>query len=143
MDLEATGYDNIELRGLFLGMSRRQIREKFDEIAEFTELGNFLDLPIRTYSAGMRMRLAFAISTSIDPDILLVDEGISAGDAAFLEKANQRLSEFTSKAAIIVLSSHSEFLVKRMCEKAVLMERGRIRAVGETDEILKLYAKRK
>jgi len=143
MDLEATGYDNIQMRGLFLGMSRRQIRGKLAEIEEFTELGNFLNLPMRTYSAGMKMRLAFAISTSFNPDILLVDEGISAGDASFLNKANRRLSEFASQAAIIVLASHSEYLVRRMGGKAVLMEHGRVRAVGTTDEILKLYGKRK
>ena len=81
MDPEATGYDNIFLRGLFLGLTRKQVQARLDEIAEFTELGDFLGLPIRTYSAGMRMRLAFAVSTSIEPDILLLDEGIGAGDA--------------------------------------------------------------
>jgi ABC-2 type transport system ATP-binding protein/lipopolysaccharide transport system ATP-binding protein len=139
MDHEATGYDNIELRGLFLGMTRRQIRDKLDEIAEFTELGDFLDLPIRTYSAGMRMRLAFAVTTSIDPDILLIDEGIGAGDAAFLEKADKRLNDFTSKAAIVVLASHSESLVRKMCDTSLLMERGRIKAFGPTDHILDVY----
>jgi ABC-2 type transport system ATP-binding protein/lipopolysaccharide transport system ATP-binding protein len=143
MDAEATGYDNIFLRGLFLGMSRREVREKLDEIASFTELGEFLNLPIRTYSAGMRMRLAFAVSTSIEPDILLLDEGIGAGDAAFLEKANRRLDEFTSKAGIIVLASHSEGLIRKMCDKAVLMERGRVLEFGDADAILKSYGKQR
>jgi ABC-2 type transport system ATP-binding protein/lipopolysaccharide transport system ATP-binding protein len=139
MDPESTGYENIVLRGLFLGLSRREIDERVDDIAEFTELGDFLKLPIRTYSAGMRMRLAFAVSTSIDPDILLLDEGIGAGDAAFLEKAQRRLREFTEKAAIIVLASHSDALVRQMCEKAVLMEHGRVLRIGATKEILDAY----
>lgn len=140
MDPEATGYDNILLRGLFLGMRRNAIRARVEDIARFTELGEFLDLPIRTYSAGMRMRLAFAISTSIEPEILLLDEGIGAGDAAFLEKANARLTEFTKKAGIIVLASHSDALIKRMCQTAVLMERGRVVCIGEADAVLARYS---
>jgi ABC-2 type transport system ATP-binding protein/lipopolysaccharide transport system ATP-binding protein len=139
MDPESTGYENIMLRGLYLGLSRDAIRERMPEIAEFTELGSFLDLPIRTYSAGMRMRLAFAVSTSIHPDILLLDEGIGAGDAAFLEKANRRLQDFTNRAAIIVLASHSEQLVKQLCPVSVLMEHGRVIQVGETESILTRY----
>jgi len=139
MDPESTGYENIVLRGLFLGLTHREIDARVDEIAEFTELGSFLSLPIRTYSAGMRMRLAFAVSTSIEPDILLLDEGIGAGDAAFLEKASRRLGEFTRKAAIIVLASHSEGLIRQMCDQAVLMEHGRVLRVGGTDEILEHY----
>jgi ABC-2 type transport system ATP-binding protein len=142
MDPEATGYDNIFLRGLFLGLTRKQVQARLGEIAEFTELGDFLDLPIRTYSAGMRMRLAFAVSTSIEPDILLLDEGIGAGDASFLEKADKRLTDFTSKAGIIVLASHSEGLIKKMCQKAVLFERGQVIAFGTTEDILALYQKR-
>lgn len=139
MDPESTGYENIMLRGLFLGLSRAEVQRKAEEIAEFTELGRFLELPMRTYSAGMRIRLAFAVSTSIEPDILLLDEGIGAGDAAFLDKAKKRLEKFTQKAAIIVLASHSEQLLQRMCQKAVLMEHGRVVAVGGTDEILRAY----
>lgn len=139
MDPEASGYDNILLRGLFLGMTRMQLRERIDEIAAFTELGEFLELPIRTYSAGMRMRLAFAVSTSIEPDILLLDEGIGAGDASFLEKAKARLDGFTDKAGIIVLASHSGALIRRMCRTAVIMERGRIVFGGDTDSVLKHY----
>ncbi len=142
MDPESSGYENIQLRGLFLGLSPRQIKDRLHDIAEFTELGDFLNLPIRTYSAGMRMRLAFAVATSIEPDILLLDEGIGAGDAAFLDKARARLAEFTSKAAIIVLASHSEGLLKSMCKSSVLMEHGRVLQVGDTDEILAAYRMR-
>jgi ABC-2 type transport system ATP-binding protein len=139
MDPESTGYENILLRGLYLGLSRSQMRARLDEIADFTELGDFLNLPIRTYSAGMRMRLAFAVSTSVAPDILLIDEGIGAGDAAFLEKASQRLKLFTEQVSIIVLSSHSEALISKMCTKAVLMEHGRVVGSGTTEEVLELY----
>lgn len=143
MDPESTGYENIVLRGLYLGLKRSQILARLDEIAEFTELGDFLNLPIRTYSAGMRMRLAFAVSTSVAPDILLLDEGIGAGDAAFLQKASERLRLFTEQVSIIVLSSHSEDLIKRMCQKAILMEHGRVICAGTTDEVLERYRERR
>jgi ABC-2 type transport system ATP-binding protein/lipopolysaccharide transport system ATP-binding protein len=142
MEPECTGYENIFLRGLFLGMCRADIEAQIDEIAAFTELGSFLELPIRTYSDGMRLRLAFAVSTSFHPDILLLDEGIGAGDAAFLEKANWRLQEFTSKATIIVLASHSEQLLRQMCSTSVLLEHGRIIAFSSTGEVLALYRER-
>ena len=139
MDQESTGYENIILRGLFLGLTRQQIKTRMDEIADFTELGDFLSLPIRTYSAGMQMRLAFAVSTSVVPDILLLDEGIGAGDAAFLNKARERLQRFTERVSIIVLSSHSDELISNMCSKAVLMEHGKIVCYGPTDEVLERY----
>jgi len=142
MELEATGYDNILLRGLFLGLSKREIRRRAPEIAAFTELGEFLRLPLRMYSLGMRMRLGFAVSTAIDPDILLLDEGLSAGDAAFMAKANARLKEFWHKAAILVLASHSERLMREMCDQAVLLEQGRVLAVGPIDEVLARYRER-
>ena len=142
MDPESTGYENIVLRGLFLGLTRRQINDRMDDIAEFTELGDFLSVPIRTYSTGMQMRLAFAVATSIDPDILLMDEGIGAGDAAFLEKASVRLDEFTNKAAITVLASHSEKLVSKMCDTVILMDHGRVKQVGPTEQVLAVYQER-
>lgn len=142
MDPESTGYENIVLRGLFLGFTHDQIRERMDEISEFTELGSFLNLPLRTYSTGMQMRLAFAVSTSIKPDILLLDEGIGAGDASFIAKANRRLAEFTSEAAIIVLASHSESLVREMCRTSVLLEHGRVIETGPSEDILDLYRER-
>jgi ABC-type polysaccharide/polyol phosphate transport system ATPase subunit len=139
MDPESSGYDNILLRGLYLGLSRSEIRAKADEIAEFTELGSFLSLPMRTYSAGMQARLSFAISTCIDPEILLLDEGVGAGDAAFLEKAKQRLDDFVGRAGILVLASHSDALVRRLCTKGVLVEQGRIIATGPLDDVLERY----
>ena len=142
MDPESTGYENIALRGLFLGFTQDEIRERMQDIAEFTELGSFLNLPLRTYSTGMYIRLAFAVSTSIKPDILLLDEGIGAGDAAFLDKAKRRLEEFTREASIIVLASHSESLVRQMCRTSVLLEHGRVIDTGDTEDILALYRER-
>ncbi|MFZ0841337.1 MAG: ABC transporter ATP-binding protein [Xanthobacteraceae bacterium] len=139
MDPESSGYENILLRGLYLGLRKAEIRAKVDEIAEFTELGEFLEMPLRTYSAGMFARLAFAISTSIDPEILLLDEGIGAGDEAFLEKAKQRLDAMINRARIMVLASHSDELVRKLCNRAILMQNGEIVASGSTDEMLERY----
>lgn len=139
IDPEATGYENIIIRGLYLGIKRSQIEAKLPDIAEFTELGDFLDLPVRTYSAGMGLRLAFAVSTAIDPEILLLDEGIGAGDSSFIDKANARLDSFTQRASIIVLASHSPPLLRRMCDKLVLLEHGKIASIGSVDDILALY----
>jgi ABC-2 type transport system ATP-binding protein/lipopolysaccharide transport system ATP-binding protein len=140
MDPESSGYENILLRGLYLGLSRAEIRAKADEIAAFTELGPFLNLPLRTYSAGMQTRLAFAVSTSIDPEILLLDEGVGAGDAAFLEKAKHRLDAVVARAGILVVASHSEVLVRRLCSKAILLDQGSIVAMGPIEEVLDRYA---
>ena len=142
MDPEATGFENIAVRGLFLGLTRAEIKAKLPEIAEFTELGEFLDLPVRTYSDGMRLRLAFAVSTAIEPEILLLVEGIAAGDAAFIEKANIRLRSFAERAAIIVLASHSPNLLKTMCNTAILLEHSKMVAYGDVNQILDLYARK-
>ena len=139
MDPESTGYENILLRGLYLGLSKAEIRAKTDEIAAFTELGTFLEMPIRTYSAGMHARLAFAVSTCIEPEILLLDEGIGAGDKAFLEKAQHRIAALIGRAGILVLASHAEDLLRRLCNKAVLMERGRVILAGPLDRVLAKY----
>ena len=139
IDPESTGYENIILRGLYLGLTRAEIMERRDSVAEFTELGPFLDFPVRTYSAGMHARLAFAMATCINPEILLLDEGIGAGDASFMEKANERLAQFIAKTGILVLASHTDALVRKLCNKAVLMEHGRAVWVGEVDEGLAVY----
>ena len=139
IDLESTGYENIRLRGLYLGFTRAEIDAKMAEIADFTELGSFLHMPVRTYSAGMLTRLAFAVSTSIEPEILLLDEGIAAGDAAFMEKANLRLHAFIESSGIMVLASHAEPLVRMFCNKALLLEHGRVLRFGSVDEVLDAY----
>ena len=124
MDLESTGLENIYLRGYMMGMSRREIAGKLDEIAEFTELGDFLALPMRTYSAGMFARLAFAVSTAAHHDILLIDEGMGAGDAEFQKKVQQRIESLFDRTPIIILASHSEELISKFCSRRVQMEHG-------------------
>ncbi len=139
MDPEISGYENIIIRGLFLGMTRKQMQDRIDDIAEFTELGDFLSLPLRTYSTGMRIRLALGVVTSIDPEILLLDEGIGAVDAAFLEKAKSRLEELVSRAGLLVFASHSDEFLRRLCTSAIWMEHGRVKQQGDLREVLTAY----
>jgi ABC-type polysaccharide/polyol phosphate transport system ATPase subunit len=139
LDLESTGYENILLRGLLLGMNRSEIRARRETISAFTELGDYLAMPLRTYSTGMMLRLAFAVSTHVDADILLMDEWIGAGDAAFTEKAERRLIELVRGAAILVLASHSEEIVRRTCNKAVLLSHGAVVKIGSVDDVLQAY----
>jgi ABC-2 type transport system ATP-binding protein/lipopolysaccharide transport system ATP-binding protein len=140
MDENSTGMQNIRLRGLLLGMTDAEIREKQSGIAEFSELGDYLDLPIRTYSSGMRMRLAFAVSTAVDAEILLLDEVMGVGDASFMHKAEARLEELRGRAEIVVLAMHSNSEIRKVCNKALWMERGRVRAFGEVEEVVSQYA---
>lgn len=139
MDGENTGYENIIMRGLFLGFTREEMQDKIPEIAEFTELGDFLNMPTHTYSAGMLMRLTFAVSTCIKPEILLMDEGIGAGDASFMKKAARRLEKLVESSGVLVLASHSESLLRRMCSKAVLLERGQVVHQGSLEDVLERY----
>ncbi|KAA0972042.1 ABC transporter ATP-binding protein [Aureimonas fodinaquatilis] len=141
MDLDASGWENIILRGMLLGYTRKEIEARSEEIGALTGLGDFLDMPMRTYSAGMSTRLAFAVSTSITPEILLVDEGIGAGDAAFLEQARQRLNRFIGDAGILVMASHSEDLIKEWCDTGLWMEHGKMRGYGPIDEVLEAYTR--
>ena len=139
MDPEISGYENIMIRGLFLGMTRKQMEKRVDDIADFTELGDFLSMPLRTYSTGMRVRLALGVVTSIDPEILLLDEGIGAVDAAFLEKARDRLSDLVDRAGLLVFASHSDEFLKRLCTSAIWMEHGRIKQQGPLQDVLRAY----
>jgi ABC-2 type transport system ATP-binding protein len=139
LDPESTGYENIFLRGLLLGMTPAQIRERRDAIAAFTELGDYLAMPLRTYSTGMMLRLAFAVSTHVDAEILLMDEWLGAGDIGFVEKAEARLVKFVGGAAILVLASHSEAIVRRTCNKAVLLKQGAVVKAGSVEEVLQVY----
>lgn len=139
MEPEATGFENITIRGLLLGMKRGEINKKLDEIAAFTELGDYLAMPVRIYSSGMATRLAFATVTSMDSDILLMDEVIGTGDAAFMDKAEKRLNEFMNRSKIIVLASHSDQVIKQFCNKAILLEHGRIIAAGNPDDVIGKY----
>ncbi|WP_323118366.1 ABC transporter ATP-binding protein [Burkholderia alba] len=139
MDENSTGLQNIRLRGLLLGMSDGEIRAKQHDIAEFCELGDYLDLPIRTYSSGMRVRLAFAVSTAVDAEILLLDEVMGVGDASFRHKAQERLEDLHSRAEIVVLAMHSNSEIRRVCNKALWMDRGKVRAFGAVDDVVAAY----
>ncbi|MBZ9997320.1 ABC transporter ATP-binding protein [Mesorhizobium sp. BH1-1-4] len=128
---EATGRRNIVLRGLINGWTRAEIEKKMEEIIEFSELGDFIDVPFKAYSQGMAARLAFSVATALDPEILLMDEWIGAGDASFQEKAKRRMSELADKAGIIVLASHDESLIKRVCTKRLTLVGGKVKALAE------------
>jgi ABC-type polysaccharide/polyol phosphate transport system ATPase subunit len=138
-EMNQSGYDNIRIRGLLLGMSPAEIEAKLAEIAAFTELGDFLNFPVRTYSAGMFIRLAFAVSTSINPEILLIDELIGAGDIRFAEKAKRRMYEFMEQGKILVLASHSRELLASFCKRTIWLEKGQVRMDGETSDVVDLY----
>lgn len=123
---DASGLENIMLRGLVMGMNRKQVEDLTVEICEFSGLGEYVNMPVRTYSTGMLMRLAFSISTSVQADILLMDEWLSVGDADFTEKAEKRMKDVVSKSGILVLASHSPDLIARECNKVIRLEHGRI-----------------
>ncbi len=126
MEGDATGLENIRICGLAAGLTRQEIERRTADIAEFTELGDYLELPLFCYSAGMKARLAFAISTAVQPEILLMDEWIGAGDAAFLDKVNTRLHTLLDDAGILVLASHNERLIERVCNRVVRLEGGAV-----------------
>ncbi|WP_223260056.1 ABC transporter ATP-binding protein [Candidatus Methylopumilus universalis] len=119
MDVEASGFENIRMRGIMMGLSLRQIRSMEDEIADFSGLGDFLHMPIRTYSTGMHMRLGFAVSTAVAADIILMDEWLSVGDSEFILKAEKRLEDFIGRSSILVIASHSEDLIKKTTNKII------------------------
>jgi ABC-type polysaccharide/polyol phosphate transport system ATPase subunit len=139
LDPEATGRENIVLRGMYMDVHPREMRERVEEIAAFTELGYHLDLPVRTYSSGMMIRLCFAVATAIPPEILLMDEWLAAGDAAFLAKARRRMADFVSGSSILVLASHSLPILQEWCNRAILLDRGRIVAMGDVAEVAAAY----
>lgn len=128
VDPDATGFENIYLRGIMNGFKPSRIKDKIDEIADFTELGEYLNLPVRTYSSGMMLRLTFAISTSIEADILIMDEWLSVGDADFQSKAAERLKRLVDNASILIIASHSPELIQNICNRRILLEHGRIMA---------------
>jgi ABC-2 type transport system ATP-binding protein/lipopolysaccharide transport system ATP-binding protein len=136
MDPELTGRENIVLRGIFLGMTFREITDLAPSIEEFSELGGFVDLPMRTYSSGMTLRLAFAVSTAVQPDILLLDEMISVGDAEFASKARLRIEQVMENSRIFVLASHDPQMLQRYCNRAILLREGQIVTAGSLDDIL-------
>lgn len=136
---ESTGRENIFLRGKLMGLTKKEIDEKIDEIIEFSELGDYINLPVRIYSSGMLLRLAFSVSTSITADILIMDEWLSVGDGAFAERASNRLKELVDSSEILVIASHTRSLIEETCNKVVWLEHGVIKKVGSVDEIVPQY----
>ncbi len=136
-----TGLENIMLNGMLLGLSRKEIKEKLPEIIAFANLGEFINQPIRTYSNGMRARLGFAVAYHANPDVLLIDEALSAGDAKFKEKAATAMEEIINSNKTIVLVSHSVATISKFCHRVIWIENGLVHAHGKTDEILSDYKK--
>jgi lipopolysaccharide transport system ATP-binding protein len=139
MNLDLTGRENIMLRGLYNGMPRGAIEQLEEDVSAFADLGDFIDLPVRIYSAGMVVRLGFALATAIRPQILLMDEWILAGDAAFIDRARSRLETMVRSADILVLSTHDASIVRTWCRRVLWLDQGRIRADGPPDEVLEQY----
>jgi ABC-type polysaccharide/polyol phosphate transport system ATPase subunit len=142
IEAEFTGYENIYTRGIILGLSHKEIKQQINQISEFTGLGDYLAMPVRTYSSGMKIRLAIAISTSIQPEILLIDEVFGAGDAEFMQKARQKMMSLLNQSSIVVMASHSNELIKEFCNKALVLEGGRVKYFGEVHEAFAVYENR-
>lgn len=141
MSMDATGLENIRIAGTIWGMTRSQIKSSVEDIVDFTELGDFLQIPIRTYSTGMLLRLAFAIATIRDPEILLIDEIIGVGDAVFFEKAFARLRKLVERSRILLVAAQADNLLRRLCDKAVWLSHGRLVESGGIESVLAAYRK--
>jgi ABC-2 type transport system ATP-binding protein len=139
MSPDSTGMENIRVCGALWGLSRAEIAAEIDDIVEFTELGDYLKIPVRTYSAGMLLRLSFAIATLRQPEILLLDEIIGVGDARFMAKAKARLAKIVDRAQILVVSSHSDSIIRDFCEKVIWLDKGIVAAYGPVDDVLAAY----
>jgi ABC-2 type transport system ATP-binding protein/lipopolysaccharide transport system ATP-binding protein len=139
IDPDMTGRENVFLLGLVRGMNRSEIRSKVKEIEEFADLGDSFELPVRTYSSGMHVRLAFAVSTCIEPEILVIDEVIGAGDQFFMQKAQRRVDKIISDSKILVFASHGMEIVRKFCNKGVLLREGRIVKSGPMDDVIEAY----
>jgi ABC-type polysaccharide/polyol phosphate transport system ATPase subunit len=136
-----SGKENVTLGGLAAGLSRAEIKEKYAEITAFAELEDFMDMPMRTYSSGMYSRLAFAVAVHMDPDILIIDEALSAGDAHFKKKASDKMDELVAKARTMLVVSHALGTIKELCDEAIWLHKGRLIRRGEPDEIIAAYTK--
>ena len=134
-DHDLTGRENIFLNGSILGYSEKYLKEKYDQIVEFSELGKFIDVPIRNYSSGMLMRLAFSIATVVQPEILIVDEILAVGDAAFQEKSKARMLELMSGGTTVLFVSHSLEQIREMCDRVIWLEQGQVKAIGRSNDI--------
>ncbi|RST74211.1 teichoic acids export ABC transporter ATP-binding subunit TagH [Siminovitchia acidinfaciens] len=138
---DLTGRDNIELKLLMLGFSKEEIKELEPEIIEFSELGKFIDQPVKSYSSGMRSRLGFAISVNVDPDILIIDEALSVGDKAFAEKSLDKMKEFKEQGKTMIFVSHSIGQMKKFCDKILWLEYGMVKEYGPVEEVIPKYEK--
>jgi ABC-type polysaccharide/polyol phosphate transport system ATPase subunit len=136
---DGPGTEMVKVRGTLLGMTAAEIEEKTPEIAEFCDLGEYIHMPVRTYSAGMQVRLAFAITTAAASDILIMDEVIGAGDAAFFERAQVRLRAFVDRASVLMVATHSPDVARQWCNKAILLEHGRLLEIGPVDSVIRSY----
>lgn len=139
IDHEATGRENILVRGALLGLSQKEIKAKLNEIIAFSELGDFIDMPVRTYSSGMHLRLAFSVSTVIRPEILLMDEWLSVGDESFKYKAEARLADLVDSTKILIIASHSRDLIMKTCNRVLWLEHGNIKMDGSPHEVCESY----
>jgi len=137
---ELTGRENIIIGGLAMGLSRREIMKKMEEIIHFAELEDFIDAPVRTYSSGMYMRLAFSVAVNVDPDILLLDEVLAVGDASFAEKSRRRMDEFKKQGRTILIATHDLVTVKSWCHQALWIDKGEVRAIGKPTDVINMYA---
>ena len=138
-EMDATGWDNIRTRALLLGMTARQIEEQIEEIGRFAELGEFLDVPVRCYSSGMLLRLTFATSTAVEPEILLLDEVMASGDASFIQRARARMDQMMERAHIVVFATHALDLLPKICERTIWLDHGRIVLDGHTADVVSAY----
>ena len=143
IEAEFTGYENIYMRGIILGLSKQEIDNKVKEIAAFSGLGDYLSMPVRTYSNGMMVRLAFSISTSIMPEILLIDEVFGAGDQDFMVKAREKMASLVSQSSIVVIASHANELIKEFCNKALILESGQIKYFGDIKTAFEVSSQKK
>lgn len=136
---ELSGRENVYLNGVVLGLSRRQVRERFDDIVRFAELEEFIDAPVRTYSSGMHMRLAFSVATNVDPDILLLDEVLAVGDARFAQKCHERMNDFKHRSKTILLVTHDLATAATWCDSALWLEHGELRGFGDAAGVVQRY----
>ena len=141
-DLNYTGAENIYLYGATMGYSRKYIEERYDEIVEFSELGEFIDVPVKNYSSGMRARLGFAIATAVEPEVLILDEVLSVGDAKFRIKSENKIKSMFDKGVTVLFVSHNTAQVRRLCTKAILLDHGKIIANGDVNEVCDIYDER-
>ncbi len=141
-DMELTARENVYLNGAILGYSKAFLNEKFDEIIEFAEIREFLDVPLKNYSSGMVARIAFAIATIVEPEILIVDEILGVGDFKFQEKCKKRIKKMIEDNVTVIMVSHSIDQIRSMCDRAILLEKGKIIEIGDANEICDLYIKR-